>query len=364
MDFLVDVASRFRLDGAIENIQAIEAGHINDTYLVETSSARPYVLQRINHQVFRDPRGLMRNVELVTQHIQKKLEAAGEQDLGRRVLSVVATMDDDPLCQWSDGTFWRVFPYVEQTHTVGVEATLEEIYQTGLGFGQFVAQLVDLPASELCETIPKFHHGPSRLEAFQQAAADDVAGRAGECQEEIATVQQYAELLTTPQQLIDSCELPLRVTHNDTKCNNILLDDQSNAAVCVIDLDTVMPGLAMWDIGDLVRTSACRASEDETDLSLVKVESERLLEAARGYLQGCGGLLTDRELRSLAGGPSYMALIMATRFLTDFLAGDTYYKTLHPGHNLDRCRNQLALLAELENQRPVLERLFAEATSS
>ncbi|MCO6048014.1 aminoglycoside phosphotransferase family protein [Aeoliella sp. ICT_H6.2] len=361
MDLLASIANRFQLAGTVTSVQAIESGHINDTYLVETDRRERYVLQRINHQVFCDPHGLMRNIVLVTQHLQKKLAASGEPVGRRRVLSVIATTDGDSLAETSAGDYWRMLPYIENSHTVGEEASLEEIRQAACGFGSFVAHLVDLPATQLCETIPRFHHGPSRYEAFQLAVAADVAQRVGGCEREIAVIQQHDEMLTSPQQKIDTGELPLRVTHNDAKCNNILLDNETNVAVCVIDLDTVMPGLAMWDFGDLVRTSACRAAEDEVDLSLVKVEPDRLQQAARGYLAGCQGVLTEEEVNSLADGPAYMALIMATRFLTDYLEGDTYYKTLYPRHNLDRCRNQLALLAELQQLRPTLQRVFTDA---
>ncbi|WP_442485715.1 phosphotransferase enzyme family protein [Aeoliella sp. SH292] len=358
MDALANVAAQFAIVGHVASIEPIVAGHINDTYLVTTDDSPRYVLQRINHRIFRDPPGLMRNVQLVTSHVRSKLAAAGVSDLARRVLEVVPSRADEPLLQTEQGEFWRVYRFVEQTHPVPNNASLNEIYQAGLGFGWFAAQLSDLPASSLIETIPRFHHGPRRYQAFLAAATADVAGRADSCRAEMEATRCYESLLLGPQRDIDAGRLPLRITHNDTKCNNILLDDTTNEAMCVIDLDTVMPGLLMWDFGDLVRTSACRAAEDETDLALVKAEVPRVEAAANGYRDGLGNLISGTELASLASGPSYMALIMATRFLTDYLQGDIYYKIHHPAHNLDRCRNQLKLVAELENERPRLEAIF------
>lgn len=359
MDDLARIAGQFAIIGQVASIEPIVAGHINDTYLVTTNESPRYVLQRINHQIFRDPRGLMRNVQLVTSHVRSKLVAASVSDLARRVLEVVPICTGEPLLLTESGEFWRTYRFVEQTHPVPTDASLDEVYQAGVGFGRYAAQLADLPASSLMETIPKFHHGPSRYQAFDTAAKTDTARRAEICQKEIETVRHFVSLLVGPQQEMDAGRLPLRVTHNDTKCNNILLDDATNEAMCVIDLDTVMPGLLMWDFGDLVRTSACRAAEDETDLTLIRAERERVEAAANGYREGLGDLIGGAELASLASGPSYMALIMATRFLTDFLQGDTYYKIHHPSQNLDRCRNQLKLVAELESERPRLEAIFS-----
>jgi thiamine kinase-like enzyme len=358
LDELAGIAGQFAIVGQVASIEPIVTGHINDTYLVTSNDSPRYVLQRINHQVFRDPRGLMRNVQLVTMHIRSKLAAAGVMDTGRRVLEVVPTHTGEPLLNRVSGDFWRTYRFVDQTHQVPNDASLDEVYQAGLGFGQFAAELADLPATSLMETIPHFHHGPNRYQAFVAAAKADVAGRVHGCRQEIETVHNFETLLLGPQREIEEGRLPLRVTHNDTKCNNILLDDTTNEAMCVIDLDTVMPGLLMWDFGDLVRTSACRAAEDETDLDLVCAEPARVEAAANGYRDGLGDLISGAEVASLATGPSYMALIIATRFLTDYLQGDTYYKIHHPSHNLDRCRNQLKLVAELENGRPRLEAVF------
>lgn len=358
VDKLGDIAGQFAIVGQVASIEPIVAGHINDTYLVSTNDSPRYVLQRINHQIFCDPPGMMRNVQLVTSHLRSKLAAAGVSDLARRVLEVVPSRAGEPLVCPKQGEFWRVYRFVEQTHPVPTDASLDEVYQAGVGFGRFAAQLADLPASSLMETIPRFHHGPSRYAAFRAAAQTDAVGRAEGCRTEIGSLHHFEFLLLGPQREIDTGRLPLRVTHNDTKCNNILLDDATNEAMCVIDLDTVMPGLLMWDFGDLVRTSACRAAEDETDLDLVCAEPARLEAAAKGYRDGLENLVSGIELASLASGPSYMALIMATRFLTDYMQGDLYYKIHHPTHNLDRCRNQLKLVAELEQLRPQLEAIF------
>lgn len=343
---LPEVVGQFAVEGGFQEAQVIESGHINSTYRVECGSGaenRSYVLQRINHHVFKDPRGLMANVARVTEHICQKLMAQGEADLERRVVQVVPTRQGDPLFVDSAGEYWRMYPFVRDAHPVSDSPTPEEIYQAGRGFGEFIAQASDLPASGLVATIPDFHHGPKRFSALQEAATADVAGRRTKAKEELSCVYELEWLLAGPQNLLEEKGIPTRTTHNDTKCNNVLLDNSTNQALCVIDLDTVMPGLALYDLGDLVRTTATGRPEDEPDLSQVVAREELVEQAFGGFLAGAVGQLTEIEIESLSFGPPYMALIMGTRFLTDYLAHDTYYRIHHEHHNLHRARAQLAL---------------------
>ncbi|WP_197528337.1 phosphotransferase enzyme family protein [Aeoliella mucimassa] len=341
-------------------MQSIDEGHINDTYMVDAIDNTHYVLQRINHGVFPDPQGLMHNFKLVTDYLHGKLQSTGYHPLTRRVLQLIATNEGEPYLSTSQGEYWRMCPFIANTHSAGHVASTQEVYQAGLGFGDFLAGLVDFPMEQLTEPIAKFHHGPSRLAQLSEAVIEDRADRLKQVQCEVEVIQKHTDLLQQPQHWIDAGRVPLRVTHNDTKCNNILLDNETGEAACVIDLDTVMPGLALYDLGDLVRTSACLAAEDETDLSKVEVDTDRLRAAVSGFVEGTRGVLKPFELQSLAIGPTYMPLIMATRFLTDYLLGDSYYKIDYPQHNLDRCRNQLAVMKCLqEAEAIVLERIHS-----
>lgn len=348
---IIDIAAQFATAGQPIAASTIEQGHINDTHLIATAVGRRYVLQRINHAVFKDPRGLMNNVGLVTRHIKQALCEAEDAETERRVLEVIAAYDGADVLETDRGEYWRMYRYVENSQTLGDAPELTEIYQAGKGFGDFTAKLADFPVDQLCETIPDFHHGPKRFSAFVNAVWLDAANRAASVKEEIAFIEQHESLLALPQQQIDAGRLPLRVCHNDAKSSNVLIDDQTRQALCIIDLDTVMPGLALYDFGDLARTTATLAAEDEQDLARVRVDAKRLEAALEGYLAGTGDSLLPTERASLALGPAYMTLVMATRFLTDHLAGDVYFKVHRIHHNLDRCRTQIALAEELLNKQ-------------
>lgn len=349
----MEIAAEFAIAGEPVTASTIKHGHINDTHLITTTTGWRYVLQRINHAVFKDPRGLMNNVGLVTRHIRQSLSATNRAEVSRRVLEVIATNDGADLLQTASGDYWRVYSYVENSQTLGDAPGLTEIYQAGYGFGEFTATLANFPVDQLGETVPDFHHGPKRFSALADAVRRDAANRAASVKEEIAFVEQHESLLAFPQQQIDAGQLPLRVCHNDAKSSNVLIDDSSCQALCVIDLDTVMPGLALYDFGDLVRTTATLAAEDEQDLTRVRVDADRLAAALEGYLAGAGESLSPAERASLALGPAYMTLVMATRFLTDHLNGDIYYKVHRVNHNLDRCRAQIALVKELMKAHPL-----------
>lgn len=351
---IIEIASQFATAGQPIAASTILRGHINDTHLVVTAVGRKYVLQRINHAVFKDPRGLMNNVGLVTRHIKQALGDAANAEIERRVLEVIAANNGADVLETDHGEYWRMYRYVENSQTLDEAPGLPEIYQAGYAFGNFTATLADFPVGQLCETIPDFHHGPKRFTAFVDAVRRDAANRAASVKEEIAFIEQHESLLAFPQQQIDAGRLPLRVCHNDAKSSNILIDDQTRQALCVIDLDTVMPGLALYDFGDLARTTATLAAEDEPDLARVRVDATRLKAALEGYLAGTGNSLSPAERASLTLGPAYMTLVMATRFLTDHLAGDAYFKVHRVHHNLDRCRTQIAITKQLTSDDAAL----------
>ena len=344
----LEVSTTFATNGSAVEVVPIETGHINDTFFTRDNSDRHYVLQRINSHVFSDAKSLVRNIQLTTDFVRKKLQQAGVPEIERRVLQLVPQRTGDWLAEAPQGQFWRMYRYIERAYSVESEPTLEEIYQSAFGFGEFAASLAGFPAGVLIPTIPDFHHGPMRFRALCNAVDGDVVGRTRLAGEEIDFITRHEGSLARPQKLIERGEVPLRVTHNDTKSNNVLLDSGTHKALCVIDLDTVMPGLVLYDFGDLVRTTACCAAEDEVDLNKIYVEPDRVRQATWGFLAGMQDSLEASERRSLVLGPAYMTLIMATRFLTDFLQGDIYFKTHHPNHNLDRCRAQIAVVRGLQ----------------
>jgi hypothetical protein len=357
----------FVVDGVVEWSKPIESGHINTTFHVSAKTPlgpKSFLLQRINTFVFRDPAELMFNVVRVTEHLRHRLTQRGESDVGRRVLRAYRNRHLKPYHVTSNHEYWRLYDFVNDTHTIQTDPLDAEIYEAAHGFGEFIASLTDLPWNELTETIPDFHHGPKRYEALGNAIRRDVCGRVSVCRNELDDIASRHSLLFEPQQLNDLGRLPRRVTHNDTKCSNILIDDSSLKSQCVIDLDTVMCGLALYDFGDLVRTSVTGVAEDESDLAKVKVQFGRFECAARGFLDGAADKLSPDEVQSLAIAPRYMALIMAVRFLTDYLQGDIYYRINDPDHNLRRCRTQLALVRSLNDSHEEIEDLIGKVSST
>jgi hypothetical protein len=360
------IFANFAIDGIVECWKPIESGHINATFHVSVKTSqgsKSFLLQRINTFVFRDPVGLMLNVVRVTEYLQRRLTLRGESGVGRRVLHVHPSRQRQPYTLTCDGEYWRLYEYVSDTHTIQCDPPNAEIYEAAYGFGEFIASLADLPWEQLTETIPDFHHGPRRYEALQDAIRRDVCGRVGLCSDEIDAITEHHSVLFEPQRLNSLGRVPRRVTHNDAKCSNILIDNSSLKSQCVIDLDTVMPGLALYDFGDLVRTSVAQAAEDETDPAKAKVQLSRFECAAHGFIDGTGGNLAPDEVKSLAIGPRYMALIMAVRFLTDYLQGDIYYRIHDPDHNLRRCRAQLALMMSLHDSREAIEKVIDKLAS-
>jgi hypothetical protein len=348
------IARAFDIPGEFVAALPTGSGHINDSYrLAFEDNGQPahYILQRINRRIFIDPAALMENVQRVTSHLATKL--AGEPDSQRRTLTVIPTRDSlayhiDPL-----GNYWRVYRFIENARTYDIVESPAQAYQAARAFGQFQYLLADLPVSRLHDTIPDFHHTPKRFAQLQQAIAADVANRADLAHPEIDFALARESFSTV---LLDA-QLPERVTHNDTKFNNVLFDDRTGEAICVIDLDTVMPGLAPYDFGDMVRTTTSPAAEDEQDLARITMQFPMFEALARGYLASAGEFITPGERSHLVTAAKLITLEQGIRFLADYLAGDTYYKIHRPNQNLERCRAQFRLVASIEEQEEAMRRL-------
>jgi len=367
MQDLRSISSRFAIQGRFEDAQPHGHGHIHDTYLVTCRDGeRPIrtILQRINHDVFTDPPRLMDNLLRVTGHLRRRLQAEGVSDLPRRVLTVVQTRDGAWCHRDPDGHHWRALEFIPDTVTVETPQSVDPIYQAARAFGRFDALLSDLPGPPLQETIPGFHNGVGRYRALEAAVGKDACNRAALASREIAFVQGHADILEAPSRLAGQGRIPIRVTHNDTKINNVLLDRATGEGLCVIDLDTVMPGLALYDVGDLIRTACSTASEDEPDLAKVELRPDRFEAVVLGFLTGAGTSLHPSEIERLVLGGQFMTLIIGARFLTDFLQGDTYFKVHRPNHNLDRCRVQFRLAQTLIEQQDRLQQIVRREAGS
>jgi Ser/Thr protein kinase RdoA (MazF antagonist) len=338
------MAFAFQLDGRPKICSRCISGHINTTFILETDSGARYILQKVNRQVFRDVPALMNNIQAVTNHLQKK-----ERDL-RRVLRLVPALDGAYYAVDEQGEYWRVYLYISDSVCHDKAETTEEFYESGVAFGRFQNLLSDFPANELVETIPGFHDTISRYKKFHKVLSDDPAHRAGDVKQEIdfflAREEEAGQMVTMQK----SGLLPLRVTHNDTKLNNVLLDKSTGKPLCVVDLDTVMPGLCGNDFGDSIRFGASTALEDEMDLSRVSLSLPLFEAYARGFLSACGKSLTPLELETLPLAARLITLECGLRFLTDHLEGDVYFRIHRPGHNLDRSRTQLQLVSDMERK--------------
>jgi hypothetical protein len=348
------VASGFRFPGEISGIAPHGNGHINQTYCVTChaagASAR-YILQRINRNVFHDPAAVMQNIARVTTHLAAQL--AGRPDGDRRALTLVPARDGNNSFVDADGETWRAYRFIEDTKTCESLASPDQAFQVARAFGRFQRQLAQLPEPPLHETIPDFHHTPRRFAALETAVQTDVCNRALLAKSEINFALTRRPIAAT---LLDA-DLPQRITHNDTKLNNVLFDAATGEGLCVIDLDTVMPGLALYDFGDMVRTTTSPASEDEQDLSKVSLQFPNFEALVRGYLEETAEFLTAAERQLLVATGKIITLEQGIRFLADHLAGDVYYRIHREGHNLDRCRTQFKLVESIERQEEKMRRL-------
>ena len=333
---------QFALDGLPISCARYGSGHINETYLLVTSRPHLYILQKINSYVFHNAAGLMDNIIAVTGALRRQ-----DSD-PRHVLTLVPTLDGRPYLPVGENETWRLYEFVTDSLCLDKPESVDDLKQSGVAFGMFQNQLADFPAHTLTETIPHFHDTPARYEQLKQAMRENRAGRLNEVRAELdfylAREQEAAALMD----LCRAGKLPLRVTHNDTKLNNVMLDRFTRAPLCVIDLDTVMPGLAANDFGDSIRFGASTAAEDEKDLSRVTMSLELFETYTEGFLSACGARLTQAEIDTLPMGTKLMTLECGSRFLADYLNGDIYFHVSREGHNLDRARTQMKLVADME----------------
>ncbi len=349
-----EIMSQFDIPGDFVTAAPYGSGHINDTYAAVTdqggTSVR-YIVQRINHFVFRNPPELMDNIERVTKHIREKIK--NDPHSARHVLTLIPTLDGRCWFQDRDGNYWRIYIFVENTKSYDVIENSEQAFQGAKAFGEFQKDLVDLPGKRLNDTIPDFHNTPQRFRNLEKAVKDDAKNRAKSAKKEIDFIFSRKGVTEKLLNLSGQGLVPERVTHNDTKLNNVLFDEKTGEGKCVIDLDTVMPGLALYDFGDLIRTSTSPAAEDEKDLSKIKMQMDKYDALVKGYLTSAKDFLTKSEVDNLAFSGKLITLEIGMRFLTDHLSGDVYFKIHREGHNLDRCRTQLRLvecIEELEDE--------------
>ncbi len=347
------IGGRFAIQGEFLSGERINSGHINSTFRVSyrnpDGSILRYIFQSINRHVFKDPLAVMRNVERVTRHINAKVMRV-KKDAGGQTLNLFPARDGRFWVEDSDGGVWRCYNHIEGCVTYDVVENTRQAYQAAHAFGAFQDLVSDLDPADIIETIPEFHHTRKRFERLLQVAADDPCGRLGGVKADFSFIREREAVADLFLKMAATGELPQRVTHNDTKINNVMIDAATDEAVCVIDLDTVMPGLSLYDFGDLVRTATSPAGEDERDLSKVDMQMPMFEALVEGYLDAAGKSLTEAEIACLAVSGKVITLELAMRFLTDYLEGDIYFKTHRPGHNLDRCRTQLKLVEKLEER--------------
>jgi Ser/Thr protein kinase RdoA (MazF antagonist) len=342
----------FACSGRFLRAESFGSGHINDSYVVTVEEAkvpRRYLLQRINHHVFPDTLAVMENLRRVTAHVAGRLAAEGATDLPRRTLALVPTREGDVFHRDALGNTWRVFPFIEDAHTIDVVKTPAQAAAGARAFGRFQRHLLDLPGPRLTETIPGFHDTPARFAALFAAVARDRVGRAREAGAEIAFAREREGFCPILLDAFAAGAMPERVIHNDTKMNNVLLDDGTGEGICVIDLDTVMPGLSLYDFGDLVRGAMSRAAAEERDLGKVVFRPEIYEALAEGYTAEMGDFLTPAEVEFMPISGRLIAFELGMRFLTDHLQGDTYFRVHRSAQNLDRARAQFELVRKMED---------------
>ncbi len=341
------IISQFAIQNEVAEPQPLKIGFINDSFVIRAKNPgeKSYFLQRINHHIFQNVEGLQRNIQVVTDHIRQKLAAAGESDIDRKVLELVPTKDGKLYYRTPEGDYWRVYVLIENAHSQE-RVTPESAELTGEAFGRFQCQLADLPFDALCESIPNFHNIEFRLWQFDEALKEDKAGRKAGVMDIVAEIDRRREDMCLAERLFREGKLPKHINHCDTKVNNILFDEQGKP-MCIVDLDTVMPGFVLSDFGDFMRTAANTGAEDDPVLENIHVDLAIFEAYARGYLREAT-FLTDIEKELLPYGCRLLSYMQTVRFFTDYLNGDTYYKIQYPEHNLVRTRAQLRLVEEQE----------------
>ena len=350
------ILERFGIKGVLKDCRANGNGHINSTYLAEFDEGgviRKYTLQKINTDVFKNPDELMKNIVGVTEFIKS--------DGSMKTLDFLPCDDGKYYCFSSGGDCWRCYRYIDDVFVLEICDSSESLRKTGEAFGRFQNILADYPIGSLYDTIPDFHNTPKRFEAFLKAVNGDAVGRAASVEREISFVKQREPEMSELTSLIKSGELPLRVTHNDTKLNNVLFDKMTGEGVCIIDLDTIMPGLSLYDFGDAIRYGANTAAEDEKDLEKVHFSLDYYRAYCEGYLSQAGKSLNEKEIELLPFSARLMTLECGMRFLTDYLNGDVYFHTAYGEHNLVRARVHFRLIEEMEESFDEMKKITASA---
>jgi len=353
------IGSQFAIGGEFVFGEEIQSGHINSTYRatygLPDGSQQRYILQRINENVFKDPHAVMRNIECVTRHINWKVLRV-KKDLGGQTLNLYPARGGHFWAEAAAGGVWRCYNFIEGCLTYDVVENTRQAYQAARAFASFQDLVSDLSPDQIVETIPDFHDTRKRYGRLLEVADRDLHHRLDGVREEFEFIVAREGMVGRLLELRDEGLIPVRITHNDTKINNVMIDSESDEAVCVIDLDTVMPGLSLYDFGDLVRSATSPAAEDETDLSKVQMQMPMFEALTEGFLDAAGGFLNETEIDHLVFSGKLMTLEVGIRFLTDHLEGDVYFKTHRPDHNLDRCRTQLKLVQRMEDQEEAMEK--------
>ncbi len=363
METIYNVLGKFRFDGDLISCKEFGSGHINKTYIAKYDcggKVQRYVVQKVNGAVFRNIDALMENVFAVTSYLRKVIEQNGG-DPDRETLHYIKTRDGEKYYKGTDGSFYRAYIFVQNSISYDKAETPELFGASGVAFGRFQKMLGGFDSEKLFVTIPNFHNTIWRYEnEFLPALKLDVKDRAQSCSDEIEYIKSCRNEMSRIEELVKSGDIPLRVTHNDTKLNNVMFDKDTNECVCVIDLDTVMPGVALFDFADAIRFGASTAAEDEADLSKVSLNLEYFEAYAKGFLGEAGEILNDCEKANLAFASKLITLELGMRFLTDYLSGDVYFKTNYPEHNLIRAKNQLALAKDMESKLDKMNQIVTE----
>lgn len=354
------ILPEFRFEGRYLHGEEIHSGNINNTYHLiyqqPDGSQYHYTLQQINSYAFKDPAAVMNNIEMVSNHMRKVLEQKGI-DPDRRMLEIIPTKSGKSMLEIANGGFWRAYKYIEKATAYDQVTKPEHFFETGRAFGEFQRLLTDFPAENLAETIPNFHNTQRRFYTFVAAIAEDKAGRVRELEDEIEFFFERRKMMSEIVRKMEAGLLPVRVTHNDTKINNVMIDDETDKAICVIDLDTVMPGSALYDYGDAIRSGANTAAEDEPDTSKISLDLNLFEQFTRGFLSEVHDILNDEEIRLLPLSIKVITCELAMRFLTDYIDGDLYFKVYSPDHNLIRARAQMKLLTDVEDKFDTLNEM-------
>lgn len=356
---LQDISRQFQIYGEIQHAETFKIGHINETYSATYNQGGTqvrYIHQKINSHVFQNPPALMKNLMRVTTHLRHKLELQAAEDITRRSLILIPTRNGQSFYRNGSNEFWRTFVFIEGVQTFESVQSPDQAFQAGRAFGEFQSLLVDLPGGRLIETIPNFHNTRKRFTALQQAIQKDHYNRAREAKAEINFTLARENLVDVILDAMARGRIPERITHNDTKFNNVMLDTVTGKAMCVVDLDTVMPGCALYDFGDMVRTTTSPTLEDERDLTKVNMQLPVFKKLSEGYFSSAGAFLTQAEKNLMAFAGKLITFEIGIRFLTDFLSGDSYFRIHRPGHNLDRCRTQFKLVESIEQQEKMMQK--------